>query len=504
MQDQSSPTPTGNHESNGAPKSKIAKYRSMRIPNWAFGIALTTHGLISIFQNPLKNAPFPLEYEFLNKLTLSILSIIFIIYILILQNNSKSKSKKLTKYLFEDLRYIFYPVGFISALLPVLNALLPVLNLKWFNDFVGFVSASLGILGLMQKPSNNYISIIQNISSDPQSQRHERTRLLVDNLRSENYYSKINAIQGLASIADEWLSDSDIPEGQARKNGQNIINILCNYIQSMPNGYTDKQLINFNSLLESDKKFLEEEAETRRKIFHEFSSRIATPQNQLTSFQNFTFNFKNSPIFYPLENLRFANANFKGSKFYIKTSFTRSTFTGNTNFSNTIFNEDATFGSIIPGDSTSKMYFIGEVDFSNSKFKKKAHLGMIEYADIANFESAIFSDLADFTYAHFYSAAVFSKATFHGAADFCAAIFESASLFTKSKFKNSSPQFAISDSNNPILQARFSCLVDPAYYDFSVSRNSNYTISKSYPLSPDGQKFTIPDGAILFTPTKKT
>ena len=125
---------------------------------------------------------------------------------------------------------------------------------------------------------------------------------------------------------------------------------------------------------------------------------------------------------------------------------------------------------------------------------------MIEYADTADFESAIFSDLADFTYAHFYSAAVFSKATFHGAADFCAAIFESASLFTKSKFKNSSPQFAIGDSDNPILQARFSCLVDPNFYDFSVSRNSNYAIRKSHPLSPDGQIFTIPDGAILFYP----
>ena len=497
MQEQSSPAPTGSRGLTGAPTSRTPKYKSMKIPGWIFAIALILHGLISIFQNSLKNAPFPFEYEFLNILTFSILSVIFIIYMLILWNNSKSKSEKFIEYLLKDLKYLTFPAGFIFASLPILN-------LKFINDYVGFISASLGIFGVMQKPSNNHISIVQNISSDPQSQRHERTRLLVDNLRSENYYSKINAIQGLASIADEWLGDSDIPKEEARKSGQNIINILCNYIQSMPDGYTDKQLMNFNSLSDSDKKILEEEAETRRKIFDEFSSRIANPQNQLTSFKNFTFNFKNSPIFYPLENLRFANANFKGSKFYIETSFTRSTFFGNTNFSNTIFNEDATFGSIIPGDSTSKMYFIGEVDFSNSKFKKKAHLGMIEYADTADFESAIFSDLADFTYAHFYSAAVFSKATFHGAADFCAAIFESASLFTKSKFKNSSPQFAIGDSDNPILQARFSCLVDPNFYDFSVSRNSNYAIRKSYPLSPDGQRFTIPDGAILFTPTKKT
>ncbi|MEZ7667028.1 pentapeptide repeat-containing protein [Rothia sp. 27098_8_161] len=497
MQDQSRPTPTGNHESNGVPKSKIAKYRSTRIPGWVLSISLIIYGLISKFQDLLKNTPLPLKYDFLNILMLSILIVFFIIYMLILKNNSKLEFKKLIDYLLEDLKYLILPTGFIFALFSALD-------LKWFSDFSGFVSGILGIFGLIKNPSNNHTFIIQHISSDPQSQRHERTMLLVDNLRSENHYSKINAIQGLASIADEWLSDSDIPKEQARKSGQNIINILCNYIQSMPDGYTDNQLMNFNSLLESDKKFLEEEAETRQKIFHEFSSRIANPQNQLTSFKNFTFNFKNSPIFYPLENLRFANANFKGSKFYIKTSFTRSTFIGNTNFSNTIFNEDATFGSIIPGDSTSKMYFIGEVDFSNSKFKKKAHLGMIEYADTADFESAIFSDLADFTYAHFYSAAVFSKATFHGAADFCAAIFESASLFTKSKFKNSSPQFAIGDSDNPILQARFSCLVDPNFYDFSVSRNSNYAIRKSHPLSPDGQIFTIPDGAILFTPTKKT
>lgn len=167
MPTRKNPAPTDSHGLTSVPKSKTAKYKSMRIPNWAFGITLITHGLISIFQNSLKNAPFSLEYEFLNILTLSILSIIFIIYMLILQNNSKSKSKKLAEYLFENLKYLIFPVGFIAALLPVLNALLPVLNLKWFNDFVGFVSAFLGIFGLMQKPSNNYISIIQNISSDP-------------------------------------------------------------------------------------------------------------------------------------------------------------------------------------------------------------------------------------------------------------------------------------------------------------------------------------------------
>ena len=59
---------------------------------------------------------------------LSILIIFFIIYMLILKNNSKLEFKKLIDYLLEDLKYLILPTGFIFALFSALD-------LKWFSGF---------------------------------------------------------------------------------------------------------------------------------------------------------------------------------------------------------------------------------------------------------------------------------------------------------------------------------------------------------------------------------
>lgn len=385
MQEQSNPVPTGCHGLTSASKSKTVKYRSTKISGRIFAIALIIHGLISIFQNSLKNAPFPFEYEFLNLLTFFILSIIFIIYILILRNNSKSKSKKLIKYLFEDLKYLIFPVGFIFALLSILN-------LKWFNDFVGFISALLGIFGLIQKPSSNHISVVQNISSDPQSQRHERTRLLVDNLRSENRYSKINAIQGLASIADEWLRDPDPPEDQARKNGQNIINILCEYIRS-PFPLARKAIIlsgdtppaDYAGDFFADQATFREEQEVRRSIFNEISVRLhpldEKEKRDYTTWHVFEFDFSKSTIFYPLNRLRFFSPNFRNSKFFGLADFSFSDFQGIPIFADTHYFGDVSFSCAC---------FQGTALFSNSCFEKELNFQATTLKAGAIFDSSIF------------------------------------------------------------------------------------------------------------------
>ena len=385
MQEQSSPAHTGSRGLTSAPTSRTSKYKSMKIPGWIFAIALILHGLISIFQNSLKNAPFPFEYEFLNILTFSILSVIFIIYMLILWNNSKSKSENFIEYLLKDLKYLTFPAGFIFASLSILN-------LKFINDYVGFISASLGIFGVMQKPSNNHISIVQNISSDAQSQRHERTRLLVDNLRSENYYSKINAIHGLASIADEWLSDSDIPEEQAHKNGQNIINILCEYVRS-PFPLAQKAIIlstdtpptDYAGDFFTDQATFREEQEVRRSIFDEISVRLhpldEKEKRDYTSWHVFEFNFSKSTIFYPLNRLRFFNPNFRNSKFFGLADFSFSDFQGIPIFADTHYFGDASF---------SCAYFQGTALFSDSCFEKELNFQTTTLKAGAIFESSIF------------------------------------------------------------------------------------------------------------------
>lgn len=487
MQEQSSPAPTGSRGLTSAPTSRTPKYKSMKIPGWIFAIALILHGLISIFQNSLKNAPFPFEYEFLNILAFSILSVIFIIYMLILWNNSKSKSEKFIEYLLKDLKYLTFPAGFIFASLPILN-------LKFINDYVGFISASLGIFGVMQKPSNNHISIVQNISSDPQSQRHERTRLLVDNLRSENYYSKINAIQGLASIADEWLSDSNIPEEQAHKNGQNIINILCEYVRS-PFPLAQKAIIlsadtpptDYAGDFFTDQATFREEQEVRRTVFTEMSKRCSSPESKVeggkaslspATWSKFDFNFNRAPIFYPLNNITLENTNFSEAKFY-NAEFSNLFFNGDTRFDSAVFEgkSDFTYISFNGNINLDNSEFTGETIFKHINFSQNLSCiggtfhGGLKIKDSSIIGDAYFNDStfeflevldttfrkkADFTASEsqtlhfdrtiFYNEAIFKKmtfglsllqlVTFQNSANFQDVTFTDIASFSSTKFKN--------------------------------------------------------------------
>lgn len=454
MREQNNPAPTGSPKTPNIPKNKTIKYKSTKIVGWIFSIALIIEGAISIFHNALESAPIPFKYDFSNTITLIILSVIFIIYIKILSDNSKIKSKNLIEYLLEDLKYLILPAGFIFALVSVLD-------LKWLSDFFGVVSAILGIFGVIKKPTNNHISIIQNISSDPQSQRHERTRIHVDNLKGENHYSKINAIQGLASIADEWLSDSDIPEEQAHKNGQNIINILCEYIRSSfplaqkaiilsadtpPAGYAGDFF--------ADQATFREEQEVRRAIFIEISKRISTRTkdnedkevNTLDIWSEFDFNFNQATIFYPLNNLTIGKCNFSSARFYSHANFNGTKFIGEANFKGAQFTQDASFNDVTfngaayfsPQGGT-KTTFKGKANFNGTCFIQGANFNDVTFTRAAYFSpqgdtKTTFGGIAAFNGTHFIQDIYFSEATFTQDAYFLDAVFTLIADFTKTTF----------------------------------------------------------------------
>lgn len=214
----------------------------------------------------------------------------------------------------------------------------------------------------------------------------------MDNLKGENHYSKINAIQGLASIADEWLSDSDIPEEQAHKNGQNIINILCEYIRSsFPLAQkaiilsTDTPPTDYTGDFFTDQATFREEQEVRRSIFDEISVRLhpldEKEKRDYTSWHVFEFNFSKSTIFYPLNRLRFFNPNFRNSKFFGLADFSFSDFQGIPIFADTHYFGDASF---------SCAYFQGTALFSDSCFEKELNFQATTLKAGAIFDSSIF------------------------------------------------------------------------------------------------------------------
>lgn len=496
MREQNNPAPTGSPKTPNIPKNKTIKYKSTKIVGWIFSIALIIEGAISIFHNALESAPIPFKYDFSNTITLIILSVIFIIYIKILSDNSKIKSKNLIEYLLEDLKYLILPAGFIFALVSALD-------LKWLSDFFGVVSAILGIFGVIKKPTNNHISIIQNISSDPQSQRHERTRILVDNLKGENHYSKINAIQGLASIADEWLSDSDIPEEQAHKNGQNIINILCEYIRSSfplaqkaiilsadtpPAGYAGDFF--------ADQATFREEQEVRRTIFTEMSKRGSTfTKNEegdmipsLGEWSEFEFDFSHAPIFYPLREVKFTNANFNKAKFYGHTDLSHSQFYGEANIQHVDFCGPTLF------DYT---YFHNGLNLSFSHFHMKAGITSSVVREKGIFcethfhKEAFFSDTdflpegsANFSFTKFHQRTVFNNTNFHGEAIF-SADFMSSTTFEGAYFEVE-PNF------------EYSYFSDKEEHNFETRESSPYHI-KTEAKNHEGKLIKLPIGAGIYT-----
>lgn len=484
MQEQSSTPPTDNHGLNSSPKSKTAKYRSTRIPGWILAISLIVYGLISKFQDLLKNAPIPFKYDFLNTLILSILLTFFIIYMLVLQNNSKLKSKKLIEYLLEDLKYLILPTGFIFALFSSLD-------LKWFSDFSGFVSGLLGIFGVIKRPSNNY------------TQLHERTETLVDNLKNENYYSRIHAIQDLASIADDWIRTPDIPEEQARNNGKNIINILCEYVRS-PFPLAQKAIVlsantppaDYTGDFFADQATFREEQEVRRTIFTEMSKRGSTfTKNEegdmipiLGAWSEFEFDFSQAPIFYPLREVKFTNANFNNAKFYGHTDFSRSQFYGETNMQHVDFYGPTLFDYTYfhNGLNLSFSHFHMDAGITSSAVRQKGIFCETHFHREAFFSDTDFlpEGSANFFLTKFHQRAVFNNTNFYGEAIFSADFMSSTSF--EGAYFEVEPNFEYSQFSNK------------EEHNFETRESSPYHI-KTEAKNHEGKLIKLPIGAGIYT-----
>ena len=306
------------------------------------------------------------------------------------------------------------------------------------------------------------------------SSYNDRFDKAVAELNSNDVKAAYAAVPKLAKLADAWLDYKDLSNNKkelkklkkkAKKEVQTIINILCKYIRTTPNNYTDEQLENFDSLPESDKKALAHEADIRCLIFSEMSDRSskATFENKkLTTisgdWSEFDFDFSQAPVFYPLNNITiekgiftsakfYNNANFNKSTFFQKADFSKATFTQNADFTEATFIQNADFnGATFAQEAVfSRVTFAQEATFSGVTFTHRAYfndatftqdvhfVGVVFPQDVY-FLDATFTQVADFTQATFAQNVYASRVTFVQKAYFVEATFNQEAYFVEATF----------------------------------------------------------------------
>lgn len=277
----------------------------------------------------------------------------------------------------------------------------------------------------------------------------------------------------LANLADEWLTDASLPEQVRREEAQTIIDALTGCIRTPYPLAQKRQVLEADEAPEGyegdftrDQEALREEQLVRRTVFMEFSRRLAAPesaekgneesQHAVPSvspmWADLRFNFGGAPIFYPLRQLHFQNADFASATFYGPADFFGATFRGDTSFSAAQFTADASFNSANFNDwvGFSAARFAGAAEFRAAHFADVASFATVTFTGEADFSDAVFSAAADFAVSAFESDADFSRLNTTGVASFAAVTFDGKAVFTASTFHDEA-HFAASVFNRPAV-----------------------------------------------------
>ena len=285
---------------------------------------------------------------------------------------------------------------------------------------------------------------------------------------------RLGGVYTLANLADEWLTDASLPEQVRREEAQTIIDALTKCIRT-PYPLAQKRQVleadeapeRYEGDFERDQEALREEQLVRRTVFMEFSRRLAAiTENNKTGdrgskhavpsvspmWADLRFDFGGAPIFYPLRQLHFQNADFASATFYGPADFFGATFHGDTSFSAAQFTADASFHGANFNDwvGFSAAHFAGAATFSGAHFADVASFATVTFTGETDFSDAVFSAVADFAVASFESDANFSRLNTAGIASFAAVTFEGKAVFTASTFRDEA-HFAASVFNRPAV-----------------------------------------------------
>ena len=278
----------------------------------------------------------------------------------------------------------------------------------------------------------------------------------------------------LANLADEWLADTSLPEQVRREEAQAIVDALTGCIRTPYPLAQSRQVLEADEAPEGyegdftrDHEALREEQLVRRTVFMEFSRRLAaiterTKKDNRRSqhtvppispmWADLRFDFGGAPIFYPLGQLHFQNADFASATFYGTADFFGATFHGDTSFSAAQFTADASFNSANFNDwvGFSAAHFAGAATFSGAHFEDAASFATVTFTGEADFSDAVFSAAADFAVSTFKSDADFSRLNAASIASFAAVTFDGKAVFTASTFHDEA-HFAASVFNRPAV-----------------------------------------------------
>lgn len=304
-----------------------------------------------------------------------------------------------------------------------------------------------------------------------QAGRRERyTHALEQFLDGHQPAVRLSGAYTLANLADEWLTNTSLPEQVRREEAQTIVDALTECIRTPYPLAQKRQILESDEAPEGyegdftrDQEALREEQLVRRTVFMEFSRRLAaiTKSNEESQhavppispiWADLRFDFGGAPIFYPLQQLYFQNADFASATFYGPANFFGATFHGDTSFSAAQFTADASFHGANFTDwvGFSAAHFAGAAEFSGAHFADAASFATVTFTGEADFSDSVFSATADFAVASFESDANFSHLNTTGIASFAAVTFDGKAVFTASTFHDEA-HFAASVFNRPAV-----------------------------------------------------
>lgn len=449
---------------NQSPTKTTQKYNVfLKITTWILTILLFIYGILIplISGNNDKSAS-----DLWNNILIPAIILLTIIYVCLAVMIHLKSTPKFTQ---ASLKYTILPAGAITVIISYFNA-------KFFNDYPSFASSILAILGALfpAGTERSQLSI--------RKERKKRTEKSINNLNSESHHLRVEAIQNLALIADEWLGDDFAGESTSKTETQNILDQLCLLVRSEFPLLEEQPCNDVLNITQGKQiiQLIQQEQEVRRLVFTEISKRLGKINQEggttEGTWDKFDFDFSWAPIFYKMNGLTLKHLDFNKLKFYGDIDFSKSTFitpitcssifTTNINFKGAKFCSDICF---------TDSFFYGLTDFSNTAFYGKADFEITHFGDSslnepkmskyweeyleelveiftvkdieplnipdgtlqaapANFKNAVFYKEAFFCGAKFHKDAHFECTKFKNIADFTGALFKGQPCFDKAIF----------------------------------------------------------------------
>lgn len=294
------------------------------------------------------------------------------------------------------------------------------------------------------------------------AERRSRYNQAIEQLGHDNIAVRLGGINTLFGLADEWASDSALPNPTSDptriKEVQIIIDGLCSYLRSPFNLAHKRQSLEYSQSLTDaeEKSTLISEQKIRRSIFAAISRRLdyknqqgdqSYDPNVADVWEKIKLDFSSSQIFYNLNDLTLKNADFNDSRFFGDTLFDGTIFIGETKFQRTKFYNQASFencefrgnaqfskAQFQTRDSLDQAFPMLRFGMGKGNFYINSFLGLIKKEVVLDGKSKTL-----FWGAIFYGEANFEDTLFVGWADFQDSEFHGDTLFRS--FFNKKPEF---------------------------------------------------------------